>query len=475
MSLRLVFLWVISYAYLWFIITLYLDPTVPYDAVEALNWARNAEWGSPKNPWLPGLIMRPAILLPSDIYWYFIHFSAVAAGMLGAWLLAKKLSGSVNLSWLALLSLNLSGIINFDIISYNDNYLLVMLWPWMFLFFFKAISENKNWWLAFSIVAGLATMAKYSTLVFVSAIFAATLLSPRLRVCWRLPVFWSALFIGILLCLPNFIWLLNHNFSALKWVDSQITYGLNFRLLTSMLSVFYPLIILYWILKKSGVSMLWPLGWEHRIILNVYLFPILIISVWFLFHDGGRLTEWLQPFMIIAPALMISCVSDEKQFSLSKKTFISLWLIGALVMCGYVLVMMNNVSGAGKKMINVIPFSQQMEAAWMNRYQAPLKYVGGGYYAQWLTFYSPSKPEIIEPWDKKIMPNIYNSNISFSLIEKHGALLLGEPGRECDVERFESAIARWPLLSIDDTEQVMFSESPDNIELPLCIGFVRPK
>ncbi|EGY27903.1 hypothetical protein Rin_00021720 [Candidatus Regiella insecticola 5.15] len=42
------------------------------------------------------------------------------------------------------MSLNISGIINFDIIPYNDNYLLVMLWPYLFLFLLKQFMTIKN-------------------------------------------------------------------------------------------------------------------------------------------------------------------------------------------------------------------------------------------------------------------------------------------------------------------------------------------
>ncbi len=108
--------------------------------------------------------MHPAIWLswlPLNVYWYGGHFIAIAIGMLGVWLLARRLSGSTSLAPMALLTLNLSGIINFDIILYNDNYLLVMLWPWMALFFHPAISRSANWWPAFALVAGLAMMAKY--------------------------------------------------------------------------------------------------------------------------------------------------------------------------------------------------------------------------------------------------------------------------------------------------------------------------
>lgn len=140
----------------------------------------DAEWGSPKNLWLVGTaIWLPE--LPLNIYWYGRHFLAIAIGMLGIWVLARRLSGSTQLAWLALLTLNLSGIINFDIIPYNDNYLLVMLWPWMMLFFHLAITYYTSWWLAFALAACLAMMAKYSTFALVFFIVLAILLVPSIR------------------------------------------------------------------------------------------------------------------------------------------------------------------------------------------------------------------------------------------------------------------------------------------------------
>ena len=163
MNRMFLMLWVGFYALMWALVTIHFDPTVPYDAVEALNWAQNAEWGSPKNPWLVGMMWRPALWFagtPLNVYWYVTHFFAIAVGMTGSWVLAKNLSGSERLAWLALFTLNLSGIINFDIISYNDNYLLIMLWPWMLLFFFLAIVRHPAWWMAFAVTAGLGAMAK---------------------------------------------------------------------------------------------------------------------------------------------------------------------------------------------------------------------------------------------------------------------------------------------------------------------------
>lgn len=259
MSYRLLALWLVCYAAAWTLLTVHLDPTLPYDAVEALNWGLNGEWGSPKNPWLVGAAMHPAIWLswlPLNVYWYGGHFIAIAIGMLGVWLLARRLSGSTSLAWMALLTLNLSGIINFDIIPYNDNYLLVMLWPWMALFFHMAISRSANWWPAFALVAGLAMMAKYSTFAFVYFVALSTLFVPQVRRCYRQPQFYLAVAIWLALVLPNVFWLWNHDFAAFKWVDSQIKMQLNLDMLQSLLLVFYPSLVLWAILRRSGRC--WP-------------------------------------------------------------------------------------------------------------------------------------------------------------------------------------------------------------------------
>ena len=95
-SHRPVWFWVTAYVTLWIIVSYGLDPTVPYDAVEALNWGKTGEWGAPKNPWLVGMLMYPVIAFPdliaADFYWYFIHFTGIGIGMCGVWYLTHRLT-----------------------------------------------------------------------------------------------------------------------------------------------------------------------------------------------------------------------------------------------------------------------------------------------------------------------------------------------------------------------------------------------
>ncbi|WP_366518939.1 glycosyltransferase family 39 protein [unidentified bacterial endosymbiont] len=468
--------WVSLYAFFWTLATIYLDPAVPYDAVEALNWAQNAEWGSPKNPWLVGMVWRPALWFPAislSAYWYITHFLAIAVGMAGCWFLARYLSNSNRLAWLALFTLNLSGIINFDIISYNDNYLLVMLWPWMTLFFFMAITRHPAWWLLFALTAGLGTMAKYSTLAFVGAVCIATLVVPKIRMCYRQPIFYVALLTGFAIIVPNFFWLQQHEFAAFNWVDSQIRREFNPGIFLKLLTIYYPLLVLWWILRLKKIQLRWPTETNTSVLILVVLLPQVLIWLWFMFHHGGRLTEWLQPFFILSPALVVACAVPPVAQTLRGPALV-LMSTAVLVLLGYSLVMATNVRGAGQKMRYIIPFSLEVEQLWQKRYGTPLRYVGGEHLAEWLTFYAPSRPKIITPWSNKVKPNIYNADIRLSDIHHSGALLIGKSEDNCTLSSFTHVLALWPQLRLDAISKIAITEDNQHSSYPVCIGFIKP-
>lgn len=84
------------------------------------------EWGSPKTlgllVFLCGLLfiwVFPTVLL------VLYSFCRGCLWFIGVWKLAYRLTARRDLAWFAMLMLNLSGVINFDIIPYNDNYILV--------------------------------------------------------------------------------------------------------------------------------------------------------------------------------------------------------------------------------------------------------------------------------------------------------------------------------------------------------------
>ena len=476
-SSSLVAVFLIAYVALWTATTYSLDPTVPYDALEALNWASNGEYGSPKNPYFVGavtafgLLLEPAI--PLSLYWYLSHFVAVGFGMLGVWLLGKRLFGDNQIALLSLMSLNISGIINFDIIPYNDNYLLVMFWPYIFLFFIKAIYDNPYHWFSLSIVAGFAAMSKYSSCAFLPFMFVCTLAVPEARKAYRSPIIYLAILLLPLIALPNIIWLCTHDFAAFNWVESQLTVGLNTKLPGVLITVFYPAIALALILNRLGARWVLPVAPEKKIVVWVLIGPLIPILGYLLMHRGGRVTEWLQPFVVLAPVALLVFLDFERVRNL--KTVVGLFFgVSFLILAGYATTMFLDLGGAGARDSYVQRTSAEINALWREKYNQPLRYVGGSVFSHWMTFYAPDRPRIVTPWSNEAKPNIYNARISMMDIQRDGVLFVSSPGLPLDEATLALDLSTVP--GTDLREKMNFSfQNERGEEVTFTLGFVPPQ
>ena len=476
-SFRVVAAFVFVYATLWTTTTYFLDPTVPYDALEALNWAENGEYGSPKNPYFVGAVTALGLLLepiiPITLYWYLSHFVGVGLGMLGVWMLGKRLFGDNQIALLSLMSLNMSGILNIDIIPYNDNYLLVTLWPYMFLFFVKAIHDNPNHWFSLAAVSGIAGMSKYSSCAFLPFMFAYTVLVPEARNAYKSPKIYLAVLLMLLIAFPNVVWLYQHDFAAFNWVESRLTFGINFKLVVFVTAVFYPVIVLALILKRLGGRWMLPTAPERRAFLWSFLSPIVLILGYLLMHRGGSVTEWLQPFVVLAPTALLSLVDFERVSNLRPviRLFGGLSLI---VLLGYSFAMLLNLGGAGSKNNFVGKVSADVNEVWRKKYDRPLSFVGGSRFSHWLTIYAPDRPRTVTPWSNTEKPNIYNTRISERDFRRDGALFISEPGASFDEATLALDLSTVPGAELREQMDFTF-ENERGGKNTITLGFVPPQ
>lgn len=474
---RMVAGYLLIYIIAWTTATSLFDPAVPYDAIEALSWGSNAEFGSPKNPYMVGAVMAVgkilAPIIPLNVYWYLSHFVGVSMGMLGVWLLSRRLFGDNEIALLAFMSLNLSSAVNFDTIPYNDNYLLITLWPYIFLFFVKAIFDRPGYWFALAIAAGLAAMSKYSSFVFLPFMFLYTLWSPVARRAYRAPWIYLAILLYLLILAPNALWLSQHDYAAFHWVHSEIDRGLNRDAVMAMLAVFYPALVLLALLLTRGGAFRWPNTQERLAVPLVFLPPVVLIVVYFTLHSGARPTEWLQPFAMLTPVVLFSCLDLDKVKTLRH---VSIFFAGiAFVFCVvYTLILQQDIRGAGTKFKYIKNLGAEVNAIWRAKYHTPLKYVGGSHFSQWMTFYAPDHPRTTTPWSNEQKPNVYNAQLSVDDVLAHGALFVSDPGGACDQNNFEGAMANLPGVVIVDKQTFSFRDEKGEL-VTLCLGFAAPR
>jgi len=469
--------WCFIYATAWALASFSLDPAVPYDAIEALNRAVNNEWGSPKNPWMIGTFFKPLYSLHSAslsaFYWYASHFFVTGIGMLGCYCLAYKLTDSRPLAWLAMLTLNLSTVINVDVIPYNDNFLLFGSWPWIGLLFIKAVYDSPKWWVLLGVLLGLATMLKYASICLVGMIFFFALIVPSVRRCWQSPYFYIGVVCFLALVLPNVFWLIDHNFAAVKWVGSEMSPHLSMENWLPFLSVFYPLLFVAALLGRKMGHLTWHVPEKVYLSVGILLAPLAVIMGWFSFHQGDRLTEWLQSFFMSAPAVLVGFLSKDVGRHL-RRPFNTLMAFALILISGYILVMSLNIKNAGKHFSGIKTFSDEAITFWELNTEKPLTLVGGAQLAQWLTFYIGSHPQVTNKWSEEAQDSIYNPHISAQAIERQGVLVLGKLGEGCQKGAFSDFTNEWKGFKPTVQEEVTFQPSPNKTAQRVCLGIVSP-
>lgn len=104
---------------------------------------------------------------------------------------------------------------------------------------------------------------------------------PKVRKVINNHFFYIAIALWLALILPNLFWLIENDFSAFKWVDSQIEQGFNLHVVSSTLSVFYPLIIATIILYLLGGKISWPKEQPNQLVNIILLLPLAVILVGF--------------------------------------------------------------------------------------------------------------------------------------------------------------------------------------------------
>ena len=425
-----------------------LRSPVPFDAVDAANWGRHLEFGYTKGPYLVGWVSRLGLMFnggrPSDFAYYFLHMSGIAIGVYGVWLLALRLLRDVRLALLAALALGLTTIVSVSSIPYNDNYLLIALWPFAFYFFIRACFDQERYWIWAGLFAGLAMMAKYSTAVFLPWMLLYTFWNREVRQSYRSWEIYAGMAAFCSICLPNLLWLYSHDFEAIGWITSEITNRDIRSSLPAYIDAFYSVPLLYLILAKLGrINRVQTVSKEQRAFVFVYVAPVAALLVVFLFINSHRLTEWLEPLAIfysIALLIFVRPVLSAKSMRILRRVFAG---FVALFLAGYVVAYTVFDDRSNDKRY-LVALSKEANELWRQETGLPLTYVGGGKDHDWLSFYAPDHPLLIDRWDPSNYTS-YNPAIDNAMIKSHGVLLIAP--RACDGTIFESTLEKYPFMN----------------------------
>jgi 4-amino-4-deoxy-L-arabinose transferase-like glycosyltransferase len=448
------------------------------DILENLVWGRHWQWGYDKNPYLGAWVT-------SFVYWlsgesvsaiYLTSQIAIVVCWLAVWRLALRMLAPAY-AFIAVSALVGCRFFYFGSPQLNDNVLELPFWALTCLYFYDAVKTQRlKPWLLVGLFAGLASMSKYYTLMLLLTMLAFLIIQKQGRDSFRNRNFYLGLLVFLAITIPNFIWLIRHDFISIHYAFARADVGdgnaitlishmrkpLSF--LMSALGVGIPVIaIIALCFRKS----LWPgkngknitlASFDWHYIVTLFFGPFLF-TLFFSAITGAKIVYmWQTPLFNLLGILAVVLVQPV----LSNRRFFCYGLCFGLLflLWGGVYVWEATVRPYYRQKVYYEIFPGQAMAVSLNRqwrecYHVPLKYVAGlRKLSANIAIYAPDKPTAY--FDLEIRCNQWLDESDFY---RQGGLLVWEiPGGDAGLP--PDIAKRFPQAELQPVQEFSCAINP---------------
>jgi 4-amino-4-deoxy-L-arabinose transferase-like glycosyltransferase len=191
------------------------------DELQFLSDARRLDWGFVAFPPLTPLLEHIGLSLFGISLVGLRAFSvlAQAAVIVVSGLMARELGGGRFAQILTALTVAFSPLPLFSGTEFQYTSFDFLWWVLAAYFLIRLLrTQNPRWWLAVGAVLGLGLQTKYSIVFFIAGILAGLVFTNARRQLvsgW----FWAGFILALLIFLPNFLWLIRHNFISYTFLQ----------------------------------------------------------------------------------------------------------------------------------------------------------------------------------------------------------------------------------------------------------------
>jgi 4-amino-4-deoxy-L-arabinose transferase-like glycosyltransferase len=398
------------------------------DTMETWSWGRQLALGYYKHPPLMAWVARAWFeIFPHEDWSGYLLASVVnAVGLLGVWRVAGFwLSGPTRLAATFLPMLTIQHTIVAT--NFNANTILLPVWPWTVYALLKTLERpNSSNGARFGLMAGLALLGKYVSILLILACLVAALTHTNRASVLRSPAPYIAAFLALLVLAPHLYWLVT---------DGQsIAYALNRMRPSSHMSkpigALVTLVGASAMLLPAILAMVYAIGSQtimHALgrvisprrqrnlpsLAAVVVLPLLGIELAGLTGAFKIQPNFLIPTVSLLPTLALTTLGlDINEQALGR-------LMRALVVAAGLLLLASPVMAWGRfvftKANDVDPPAYAVEPVrdvalaatqlWHQTYHAPVTIVTGSeLYSLGLAFYSPDRPQEFTHFDMREAP-----------------------------------------------------------------------
>ncbi len=191
------------------------------DELQFLSDARHLDWGFVSYPPMTPFLERIGLSLFGLSLVGLRLFSVIAQGavIVVSGLMARELGGSRLAQFTAALAVALSPLPLFEGTEFQYSSFDFLWWVLAAYFTIRLLrSDDPRWWMAIGAALGLGLLTKYSISFYIAGILGGMVLT-RARRYLASPWFWAGIAVALLIFLPNFLWLVRHNFISYHFLQ----------------------------------------------------------------------------------------------------------------------------------------------------------------------------------------------------------------------------------------------------------------
>jgi hypothetical protein len=191
------------------------------DELQFLSDARHLDWGYVSYPPFTPFVERVALAVfgLSLVGLRLFSVIAQAAVVYVSGLMARELGGGRLAQIAAALTVALSPLPLFEGTEFQYSSFDFLWWVLIAYFTIRLLrTENPRWWLAIGAAVGLGLLTKYAIVFYIAGILAGVLFTGtrrHLESKW----FWAGIAVALLIFLPNFVWLVRHDFISYHFLQ----------------------------------------------------------------------------------------------------------------------------------------------------------------------------------------------------------------------------------------------------------------
>jgi hypothetical protein len=191
------------------------------DELQFLSDARHLDWGFVAYPPLTPFIEHIGLALfgVSLIGLRLFSVLAQAAALIATGIMARDLGGGRLAQFTAALAVALSPMPLFNGTEFQYTSFDFLWWVLIACFVIRLLrTEDPRWWIAIGAVVGLGLLTKYAIVFYITGILVGLLLTPARQYFLSL-WFWGGIAVALLMFLPNFFWLVHHDFISYHFLQ----------------------------------------------------------------------------------------------------------------------------------------------------------------------------------------------------------------------------------------------------------------